>query len=211
MTQRDPDAESNSLIPVEAAAAEFDRDSDAMKKGQRLKLIGIAVAGVAVLAVGIFALGHLENRQAFVDAGTHVARLHDTQYERFWNCALVNMNQSQIKSADDLEFQLDKRAAHFGKPYATTLDKCAEDLASMERELATLSTPDALHEKSAALEKATADVRHALQGVTGYLRQSGTPYDASAAKPYLTKLAQSWSTYAQVHTAFTDELRDHLQ
>ena len=70
---------------------------------------------------------------AEVDAGTHVARLHDTQYERFWNCALVNMNQNQIKSADDLEFQLDKRAAHFGKPYAATLDKCGEDLAAMER------------------------------------------------------------------------------
>lgn len=211
MTQRENETESNSLVPVETTAAELDRDSAAMKKGQGLKLIGIAVGALAAIAVGVFALGNLEDRQAFIDAGTHVARLHDTQYERFWNCALVNMNQAQIKSADDLEFQLDKRAAHFGKPYATTLDKCGEDLAAMERELATLSEPDALHKTTEALEKATADERHALQGLTDYLRASGTPYDASATKPYLEKLVHSWSAYGQVHTAFTDELRGHLQ
>jgi hypothetical protein len=211
MTPPENETESNSLVPVETAAAELDRDSQAMKKGQGLKLIGIALGALAVLAVGIFALGNLEDRQAFIDAGTHVARLHDTQYERFWNCALVNMNQSQIKSADDLEFQLDKRAAHFGKAYATTLDKCADDLAAMERELATLSAPDAMHETTEALEKATADVRHSLQGLTGYLRASATPYDADAAKPYLEKLAHSWSAYGAVHSAFTDELRGHLQ
>lgn len=211
MTQRDNETESNSLVPVETAAAELDRDSTAMKKGQGLKLIGYAVGAVAAIAIGIFALGNLEDRQAFIDAGTHVARLHDTQYERFWNCALVNMNQAQIKSADDLEFQLDKRAAHFGKPYAATLDKCAGDLAAMERELATLSEPDALHKTTEALEKATADVRHALQGLTDYLRTSGASYDPTGAKPYLEKLAKSWSAYGQVHTAFTDELRGHLQ
>jgi hypothetical protein len=207
----EPLPESNSLAPIETESAELVRDSDAMKKGQGLKLLGIALAGCAVIALGVFALGNLEDRQAFVDAGTQVARMHDTQFERFWNCALVNMNQALIKSADDLAFQLDKRAEHFGKPYAATLEKCSESLSAMERDLTTLSTPDALRKSTQGMALATGDMRHALQALIGFLRTSGSPYDASAAKPYFDKLTQSWSKYGQAHTTFTDDLRGHLQ
>lgn len=209
MTDQQIDPNSNSLVPVETDAS-LNEAVDSMDKGSGLKLVGFAVGLAAVIAVAVAVLGNLDNRQAFVDAGARVAALKEDRFEAFLNCALVNMNQSQIKSADDLEFQLDKRAQHFGKPYAATLQKCAANLDTLERELATLAVPDPLKQQTKAMEKAAGEMRHALQNFVATSASGGPQYDAAASKPALSTLAKSWQRFAQSHTAFTDALRKHL-
>jgi hypothetical protein len=209
MSEPESDPNSNSLQPQETDRV-LAGEVDALSKGSGLRLVWLGLGVAAVVAVAVAVLGNLDNRQAFVDAGAKVAALNEGHFEAFWNCALINMNQAQIKSADDLQFQLQRRAEHFGRPYAGTLQTCGASLDSLERELSTLSVPEPLRSATHAMEKATADQRHALQDFVATVSAGGPQYQPGAAKPALAKLAQGWQAFGKAHTAFTDALRERL-
>jgi hypothetical protein len=210
MTGPEIEGGKSSLTPIEMEGSAFDAEAAVMNKGRGLKLVGFIAGAAALVAVGIAVLGNLDNRQSYVDAGGRVAALHENGFEGFWNCVLVNMNQSQLKSAEDLEFQIDKRASHFGHAYAAQLRKCGTSLDSLERDLGTLSVPESLRPQTQALEQAAGALRHAVQDLIAGLDEHRTEYSADAAKPSITKVAQGWQRYKQSHTAFTDALREHL-
>jgi hypothetical protein len=201
---------SSSLTPVETENAGVYTEAGAMNKGNGLKLAAVGAGAVALIAVGVAVLGNLDSRQAYVDAGSRVAALHESGFEGFWNCVLVNMNQAQIKSPDDLEFQIDKRAEHFGHAYAGQFQKCAKGLDSLERDLTTLSVPESLRASTHALEQSAGALRHAMQDFVAVLDEHPAQYSSEAAKPSIAKLASAWQQYKQSHTAFTDALRGHL-
>jgi hypothetical protein len=209
MTEPESSSSNTSLRPVETDATLF-QEADSMQKGSGLKLIGLAVGALAVIGVGVAVIGNLDNRQGFVDAGARVAALNETGFEAFWNCALVNMNQAQLKSSEDLEFQLEKRAEHFGHAYVGTLKKCGASLDTLERDLTTLNIPSPLRPQLQAMEKAAGDMRHALQDYAATASAPGAPYDPSASKPALGKLAQGWQAFKQSNSAFTEALHKHI-
>src|SRR5262245_28482516 len=104
------DSSKHSLSPIETESELREAETLNLNKGNGLRLAGFAAGAAALVAVVVAVLGNLDNRQSYVDAGARVAALHES-FENFWNCALVGMNQSQIKSVDDLQFQIDKRAS----------------------------------------------------------------------------------------------------
>ncbi|MFI5306857.1 MAG: hypothetical protein ACHQ53_05885 [Polyangiales bacterium] len=209
MTEPESSSSNTSLRPVETDASLF-KEADSLQKGSGLKLIGFVVGALAVIGLGIAVVGNLDSRQGFVDAGARVAALNETGFEAFWNCALVNMNQTQLKSSEDLEFQLEKRAQHFGHPYVATLTRCGASLDTLERDLTTLSVPAPLQPQLQALAKAAGDLRHALQDYAATASPAGAPYDPNAGKPALTKLSQTWQAFKQSNSAFTEALRKHI-
>jgi hypothetical protein len=181
-----------------------------MNKGNGLRLVGFTAGAAALIAVVVGVLGNLDNRQSYIDAGSRVAALHEGGFEGFWNCALVNMNQAQIKSSEDLEFQLDKRAQHFGHAYAAQLKKCGANLDSLERDLGTVSVPESLRPQTHAMEQTAGALRHAMQDLVANLDEHKEQYSSDAARPWIAKLASSSQKYKQSHTVFTDALRGHL-
>lgn len=210
MSDPETDAGKHSLTPIETESATLFAEAERLNKGKGRVLVAVTVGAAAVIAVLIAVLGNLDNRQAYVDAGQHVATLHETGFEGFWNCVLVNMNQAQIKSADDLEFQLDKRAEHFGHAFAGQLRKCSPSLDSLERDYATLSVPEVLRAPLHELERSSGAMRHALQDLLATLDEHKEQYSSEVAKPLLMKLAESWQQYQRAHTTFTSALREHL-
>lgn len=210
MTDQEIDSNKNSLTPIETEGAALEGEAARMNKGNGLRLVGITAGAAALIAVVIGVLGNLDNRQAYIDAGSRVAGLHEGGFEGFWNCVLVNMNQAQLKSPDDLEFQLEKRAEHFGHAYAAQLKKCGASLDSLERDLATLSVPESLRTQTKGMEQAAGAMRHSMQDLIASLDEHPKQFDAAAARPAIARIAQTWQKYRQSHTAFTDALRGHL-
>lgn len=210
MTDQEIDPNKSSLAPIETQSTASDGDTVGMNKGNGLRLVAFAGGAAALIAVVVAVLGNLDNRQSYIDAGSRVAALHESGFEGFWNCALVNMNQSQIKSSEDLEFQLDKRAQHFGHAYAAQIKKCASSLDTLERDLATLSIPESLRPQTHAMEQAAGAMRHAMQDLVANLDEHKDQYSSDAARPWIAKLALSSQQYKQSHTTFTDALRGHL-
>jgi hypothetical protein len=208
MADQEIDPEKNSLAPT--VRADDDGDAANMNKGNGLRLVGFTAGAAALVALLVAVLGNLDNRQAYVDAGSHIASLHEDGFEGFWNCALVNMNQAQLKSAEDLEFQLEKRAEHFGHAYIAQIKKCGTGLDTLERDLATVSVPSALRPQTQAMEHDAGALRHAMQDFTATLDEHKTQYDADATRPAIKRVAAAWDKYRNSHKVFTDSLRGHL-
>ena len=201
---------STSLSPVEVEGAPFNLEAAAFHKGNGAKLVGLTVACAAVIGLSVLALGDLDSRHAFVAAGTHMNKLHKTGYERFWNCALIGMNQSQVETAEELETQIDKRAHHFGRSYATLVRKCQSSLDSLERDLDTMQVPKSLQPQVKAMRDAVAATRHATLGLIEYVDRSGDSYQTSEGEPHLIKLAQAWEKYRETHLLFRNAIREEL-
>jgi len=209
MTDPENLSSNSSLRPIETDAALF-QEADALQKGSGLKLIGLAVGALMVIGAGVAIVANLDNRQSYVDAGAKVAALNENGFAAFWNCALVNMNQAQLKSADDVVSQLEKRATHFGHPYVAALTKCSVSLDTLERDLATLNVPAPIRPQLQALEKSAGELRHALQDYAAMVSPAGATFDASAGIPALEKLGQAWQAYKQNNAAFTEAVHKHM-
>jgi len=205
------DKPSSSLSPIEIEGAAFDTEAAAMHKGNGKKLIALTLSCAAVIGVSVLALGDLDNRQAFLDAGTRMNALNEVGYERFWNCALIGMNQAQIKNADELEAQLHKRAQHYGMSYATLMKKCGSSLDSMERDLDVIKAPKPIQPQLRGMKEAVAATRHGLQGLIADMESHGATYDGTGGERYTAKLAVAWQQYHVSHQAFREALREHLQ
>jgi hypothetical protein len=205
------DKPSSSLSPIEVEGVSFDMEAAAMHKGNGKKLIALTLGCAAVIGVSVLALGDLDNRQAFLDAGTRMNSLNEVGYERFWNCALIGMNQAQIKDAGELESQLHKRAQHYGRSYATLMKKCGSSLDSLERDLDTMQAPKPIKPQLRAMKDAVTSTRHGLQDLIGHVESRGSKYEGEGGERYTGKLAIGWQQYRVNHQAFRDALREHLQ
>jgi hypothetical protein len=205
------DKPGTSLSPIEVEGVSFDMEAAAMHKGNGKKLVALTLGCAAVIGVSVLALGDLDNRQAFLDTGTRMNTLNEVGYERFWNCALIGMNQAQVKNADELEAQLHKRAQHYGKSYATLMKKCGSSLDSLERDLDVMQPPKPIRSQVRGMKDAVAATRHGLQDLIGYVEANGANYDDAGGERYTGKLALAWQQYRVNHQAFRDALREHLQ
>ena len=200
----------HSLSPIETEGDLRDIEGLNLNKGNGLRLTGFAAGAAALIAVIVAVLGNLDNRQAYVDAGARVAALHESGFEGFWNCTLVGMNQAQLKSAEDLEFQIDKRASHFGHAYAAQITRCSPNLDELERDLSTVTVPESLRPKVAAMAKAAGAQRHALQDLVALFEEhKQETYSSDTMRPAIAKLALAWQQYREGRDAFTEALRGH--
>jgi hypothetical protein len=205
------DKPGSSLSPIEIEGAAFDIEAAAMHKGNGKKLVALTLSCAAVIGVSVLALGDLDNRQAFLDAGTRMNSLHEVGYERFWNCALIGMNQSQIKSADELESQIHKRAEHYGMSYATLMKKCGSSLDSLERDLDVMQAPKPIQPQLRGMKEAVTTTRRGLHDLINHMERYGSKYDDDDGERYTGKLAIGWQQYRVSHQAFREALREHLQ
>lgn len=201
---------STSLSPVEVEGPTFDLEAAAFNKGNGAKLVGLTVACAALIGVSVLALGDLDSRHAFVEAGTVMNKLHKSGYERYWNCALIGMNQSLIESGEELEAQIDKRATHFGHSYGTLLRKCGSSLDSLERDLDTLPAPKSLREPIQEMRAAVSATRHASQDMIELVEREGANYRTENASPQLLKMARAWEKYRESHILFRNAIREQL-
>jgi hypothetical protein len=201
----------SSLSPIEVEGVSFDLEAASLHKGNGKKLIGLTLGCAAIIAVSVLALGDLDNRHAFVEAGTRMNGMHEMGYERFWNCALIGMNQAQIQSADELESHLHKRAQHYGRGYATLIKKCGTSLDALERDLDIMDVPKQIDPQRQAMQAAVGTTRQGLKELVDYVQTHGSKYDAEAGERYTSKLALSWQQYRVSHENFRQTLREHLQ
>jgi hypothetical protein len=207
---RDNNDPGPSLSPVEVEAPSLALEAAALHKGNGMKLVGLTVGCALVIGVSVIALGDLDNRHTFVEAGTRMNALHEVGYERFWNCALIGMNQVQIQNADELETQLHRRAYHYGTNYAGLLRKCGQSLDSLERDLDLMRAPEPLKPQLAAMKEAVAATRHGLRELIDYVDVRGGHYDSELGQRYTSRLAIAWQQYRTNHAAFRETLREHL-
>lgn len=207
---RDNNETGSSLSPTEVEAPSFDLEAAALHKGNGMKLVGLTVGCAVVIGVSVIALGDLDNSHAFVDAGTRMNTLHEVGYERFWNCALIGMNQVQVANADELETQLHRRAYHYGTNYAGLMKKCGQSLDSLERDLDLMQVPEPLKPQVRAMKEAVAATRHSLKDLVDYVGLHGGRYDSESGERYTSKLALAWQQYRTNHATFRQTLREHL-
>lgn len=199
-----------SLSPVEVEPASFEFEAAGMRKGNGAKLVALTVACAAVIGVSVLALGDLDSREAFVEAGTRMNKLNKSGYERFWNCALIGMNQSQIESGEQVKVEIDKRARHFGRSYATLMRKCGTSLDALERDLDTMKTPKTLQQPVHAMRTAVEATRKATSGLIEHVESQGANYTTESGDPYVHKLAQAWEKYRESHLLFRNAIREEL-
>jgi hypothetical protein len=204
------EAPATSLSPVEVEGAAFDLEAAALNKGNGFKLVGLTVACAAVIGVSVLMLGDLDSRHAFVQAGTLMNKMHKTGYERFWNCALIGMNHSQIETAEELEAQIDKRATHFGRSYSTLMRKCTSSLDSFERELDRMQAPKSIQPEVKSMRKAIGRTRQAVAGFIEHLDRVGDGYRSETGEPLLIEMAQGWENYRESHLLFRNAIREEL-
>jgi hypothetical protein len=201
----------NSLTPVELYSAAFSDEAAAMNRGKGVTLAGFVSAAVAGSALFLFALGNLDHRQAYLDAGSQLEAIRADGFQKFWNCALIDTNQSLLRSADDVETELNRRIEHFGAAYGTHLKRCGSNLGGLEHEVSALAMPVALAQQARAIELAIGSTRAALNDVVSYLAHEGDDYDPAAAKLGVGKLALSWDELRRSHGAFRAALRKQLE
>jgi hypothetical protein len=205
------DKPGSSLSPIEIEGASFDMEAAAMHKGNGKKLVALTLSCAAVIGVSVLALGDLDNRQGFLDAGTRMNSLNEVGYERFWNCALIGMNQAQIKNAEELESQLHKRAEHYGMSYATLMKKCGSSLDSLERDLDIMQAPKPIQAQVHGMKDAVTTTRRGLQDLINHVERYGSKYGDEGGERYTGKLAIGWQQYRVSHQAFREAIREHLQ
>jgi hypothetical protein len=201
----------NSLMPIELQGTAFSDEAAAMNRGKGITLAGFVSAAVAGSALFLVALGNLDHRQAYLDAGSQLETVRADGFQKFWNCALIDTNQSLLRSADDVEAELNRRIEHFGAAYGAHLKRCASNLGALEHEVGTLAVPVALANQTRAIELALATTRATLNDVVSYLAHEGDDYDPAAAKLYVGKLALSWDELRRSHGAFRAALRKQLE
>ena len=207
VTEQQP---ATSLSPIEIQDVGFDLEAAALTKTQGRRLVGLSLACATLVGLSVLVLGGIDNRHAFVTAGTHMNRLHKTGYERFYNCMLIGMDQSQIESGEELEIQIGRRIQAFGQSYATLIRKCVPNLDTLERDLDTMAAPTSIKPQIHAMHESVSRTRHAVQGLLEYLDRDGDHYQPDDAAPYLLKLAKSYENYRETHLMFRNAIREAL-
>jgi hypothetical protein len=209
MTEESRTEGTHSLTPIELEVSSLDTEAAAMSRGKGITLAGFASGGVIVTALVLLALGHLDQRQVYLDAGMRVETLRREGIQRFWNCVLVGANPSMLRTADDVESQINQRAEHFGPIYGAHLKRCGTGLVSAERELDALVVPVPLAASVDAMQQGVLMARQALGELTSRLADD-EQYDSPTTKLHVAKLALSWDELRRSHATFRAALRKQL-
>lgn len=210
MIEPDFSSDTHSLAPIVVQRDGLEADAAALHRGGRRALSGFVLISLAALALFVFALGDLDRRQSYLDAGQRIESIRIEGFAKFWNCALIGTPLSRVRSADDAESEITRRAEHFGPAYGMHLKRCGVNLGAMEREVGSLTVPVTLAPQVRAIEQALANTRTALDEVVAGLARVDS-VDVAGAKLAVAQLALDFDELRRSHAAFRTALRKHVR
>jgi hypothetical protein len=200
----------DSLAPV--ALEGIDEEAAAMNKGKgRMFIVLFVVAGLAGGGGGALLYG-MDASAEYREAGAAVDAVKDEGFDRFWLCALEGAVLSDVKTTEDLVYQIERRSEGAGVRYARLVrDRCGEFLDAVETRLTALRVPEDVQGKVDSLRGRAAQLRDAWAGYIEYLTDPDSRHDEADAEKYLDDIAAGWQGYQKEHEALNTVLQRKLK
>jgi hypothetical protein len=180
-----------------------------MRSG-RWRMIVVALLAVVIVVGGLAWWMAGEQPDQYGTIGRQVNGMRADHFDAFWACALPRMRLDDLRSDQDLRYNINKRAASAPGRYASHVrEQCLVKLNEHDRPLRALIAPEDLQGQIEELGRALTALR---DGWGGYLteldRVGGTPYDEEAMGPQLNKIAKGWFDYKVAHNNINRIIRE---
>jgi hypothetical protein len=186
----------------------------AMQSGKGRMLAGIIAVCVAVAVGAVFLLMEGETHEEYRLLGKSVNGPDvKGNFDKFWGCALQNVNLRDLKKAEELIAQVDMRGSSamrldYGKHVR---DKCMEKLTTMQSKLDIVTAPAELQSDISGMKDASGQLRSAWSSYLGYITDKKVKYDEYAARPKIKEIARGWYEFKKAHAALNKKLKEKLQ
>ena len=199
------------MSPVDPARVS-DSEEAALKQGRGGLFFGLGALCLALLVgLWLFVSGDDEQR-VYGELGRRVNGLRQSSFDPFFGCLLPQVNLADLKRADDLLTQLEKRARDGRAAYALHLrQECLPKLQDVEPELGTLILPEELREDVDRMRNATSLLRSATSALSSYLDDPERQYDEEAARDHLEGIARGWFDWKSGQASFNKRLKEKLE
>ncbi len=185
----------------------------AMKSGKGRMLIAIIGTCVVVVVGAVLLLVQGESHEEFREAGKLVNGAGiKGNFDKFWGCALRNVDLRDLKNAEDLISQINMRGADGRARYAKYVEaSCIEKLSDMQTKLDVLTVPQELQTNATGMKDAASQLRGAWSGYLVYLTDSKDSYDDGEARDKLKEVARGWYEFKKAHASLNNTLKEKLE
>jgi len=189
-------------------------DEEASIKSGKARMLTAIIATCVVVVVGaVLLLMQGGGQEEYREAGKEVngAKIKGN-FDRFWGCALRNVDLRDLKNAGDLISQINMRGADGRARYAKYIEaRCIQKLSDMQTKLDVLIVPQELQTDVTGMKKAASQLRGAWSSYLVYLTDSKKSYDDAVARDRLKEVARGWYEFKKAHASLNKKLKEKLQ
>ena len=189
-------AEMDNMPGARAAAPQLSRsiadEEAAMKSGKGRMLIAM-IGTVAVVVIGaVLLLRQDKGQQEYSEAGKTVNGAGiKGNFDKFWGCALSNVDLRDLKTAEALISQIDMRGSNGKARYAKYVNAtCIRKLSEMQTKLDVLTVPSELQTDVTGMKDAASQLRGAWSSYLVFLTDSKDDYSEENARGKLKEVAR---------------------
>lgn len=189
----------------------LEEEEKAMRSG-RWRMIVVALLAIGAAVGGLAWWIASDQPSPYGQIGSQINGMKAEHFDAFWSCALQGTRVNDLRSDQDLRYNINKRASSAPGRYATHVrEQCLVKLNEHDQPLRALIAPQDLQGQIDDLGRAVTELRDAWGGYLTELDRAGNaPYDEEAMSPQLTEIAKGWYDYKVAHGNLNRSIREHL-
>jgi len=193
---RDGQQAPNTLTPVPLDNKDDDLDIAKLRGGNKRTLALVVVCVAAAAVGGARLLQSMDAHRAYMQAASELERIENEESGAFLRCALPNLQQSQLASANGLRSAIEIAAERLDKNYPKALGKCLPLLERIEHSVKQIQPPTDISSQLLGVSNSVSAFGKAWTEYRSFLQQPVQPgAEAPSAAPLIDKITASWLGY----------------
>lgn len=212
----DPSAQFDDSVPLGmdsppmAVPTRLDEQEKALKKGRGRMLVAAAI-GIAGAIGGLAFLVLSQQPDQYGTIGRQINGMKAEHFDPFWSCALPGTRLSQIRSDQDLRYEINKRAETSPDRYARHVNQECMVRLNEHEPPSQLIAPEELTAQLSELDAALVSLRESWSAYLNDLDRLEGPYREEEFDSRLHNIAKGWYDYRHAHSGLNTAIRDHLE
>lgn len=187
-------------LPPLGGGPSLEDEEKALKKGNTGVLIGGVLAGIAVVVGLGFLLLNGDDGEQYGVIGRQINGMKQEHFDSFWGCALPGEQLGELRTNQDLQYAITKRARSNPRRYAGHIrERCMVKLDEHGPGLRALIAPADLQAQLDALGTALDELHGGWGEYTTHLAATSEAYEEDEFRADMNKIVKGWYDYKRAH------------